>query len=271
MDYDTRVANVQLAFRSAADGNMGSLETVVGMGVSVESVDAEGLSLLHIAASGGHTDVCKYLLKKRANPNAKDSLGTTPLHIACWKGHVGCADMLLQNGAIVNMTSLAGRTALHAAAYNGNSTCILLLVKHGIDIDIVDVKGKKAHEVASTEHIADLIRNGGEGVEERKVKPDSPFKRHLRKHRSQGSLLTKDDVVVMDADALHSWLIDNQLEAFADIFREEQFDISSFKDITEDDLDRIGITAIGHRRKILASAAKLRTAVEGQERSCAVQ
>lgn len=74
------------------------------------------------AASGGHSDVVKYLLERGAPINVPNNVsswglghrdsaqdGTTPLHFACADGHVTVVQALLQKGADVHaVTKVAG-------------------------------------------------------------------------------------------------------------------------------------------------------------------
>jgi ankyrin repeat protein len=58
---------------------------------------------LHIATYKGDVKRVKELLKKGANPNAKDKDGRTPLHAAAYEGHVDVVRLLLEHGADPNI------------------------------------------------------------------------------------------------------------------------------------------------------------------------
>jgi len=58
-----------------------------------------GWTPMHIAAREGNSDIIQLLLKKGANPNAKDNLGQTPLHRAAQRGHKQIVNYCLSSGA----------------------------------------------------------------------------------------------------------------------------------------------------------------------------
>jgi cytohesin len=46
----------------------------------VNAKDKEGQTALHLSASKGHLECCKYFIDNKANVNAKDEHGKTALH-----------------------------------------------------------------------------------------------------------------------------------------------------------------------------------------------
>eukprot|EP01035_Chromulina_nebulosa_P022488 gene22488-29119_t len=68
-----------------------------------------GKTALHLAAFNGYTATVSLLLKKGADPNAKDSDGMTPLHKAAWEGHTKIVELLLKKGADRSVTDNAGK------------------------------------------------------------------------------------------------------------------------------------------------------------------
>lgn len=57
--------------------------------------DSEGLTLLHLAAKGGHYEVVRMLLGFKANPKAKAANDVTPLHLAAQSGNKDVVTFLL--------------------------------------------------------------------------------------------------------------------------------------------------------------------------------
>src|ERR1700745_3687757 len=57
------------------------------------------------------------------------------------------------------------------------------------------------------------------------------------------------------------WLQGLSLERYITAFRENEIDWEVLPKLTSEDLREIGVVAIGHRRKLLASIAALRAAV----------
>jgi hypothetical protein len=68
---------------------------------------------LHSAASAGDAERVRELLKKGADPNAKNEYGLTPLHIAAIRGRVDVVRFLLEHGANPNARDKDSMTPLH--------------------------------------------------------------------------------------------------------------------------------------------------------------
>lgn len=81
---------------------------------------------LHYAADGDNPLVLHFLLQNGASVNAKDANGLTPLHIAA-SGHVTCAAMLCKMRAKVEVTDSHGKTPLDYAMEAQNADVITLL------------------------------------------------------------------------------------------------------------------------------------------------
>merc|ERR1712168_836915 len=77
------------------------------------SVNKNGETQLHLAATKGDVESVKRLLKLDADVNVKDNAQWTPLHEACCHGHYKIAKMLLRAGAEVSAEGLDGDTPLH--------------------------------------------------------------------------------------------------------------------------------------------------------------
>lgn len=67
---------------------------------------------LHVAASRGHTEVLRLLLRRRARPDSAPG-GRTALHEACAAGHAACVHVLLVSGADPNIPDQDGKRPLH--------------------------------------------------------------------------------------------------------------------------------------------------------------
>ncbi len=60
---------------------------------------------------------------------------------------------------------------------------------------------------------------------------------------------------------LQSWLRDLGLEKYAEVMQENDIDLAIAADLTDQDLEKLGLS-LGHRRKFLGAAAKLRPAAD---------
>ncbi|XP_022093032.1 tankyrase-like protein [Acanthaster planci] len=116
--------------------------------VLIEELDAEiekrdrfKRTSLMLACMNGHYPVATLLLRKGANPNAKDSSGNSPVHYAAAYGWWHCLKLLLQAGGdpnILNTDELYNTqiTPLGAAYMKGHFGCAELLLGHpGININ----------------------------------------------------------------------------------------------------------------------------------------
>jgi SAM (Sterile alpha motif) domain-containing protein len=55
------------------------------------------------------------------------------------------------------------------------------------------------------------------------------------------------------------WLRGHGLEQYAEAFRENAIDVEVLRDLTADDIRELGVTPIGHRRRLLTAIAALRS------------
>ncbi|XP_075036495.1 ankyrin repeat and SOCS box protein 18 isoform X2 [Mixophyes fleayi] len=85
---------------------------------------------LCITSSRGYTECVRYLLHRRADPNAAPG-GRSPLHEACSMGHEGCVQLLLEYGANPNRRSEDGLSPLHLCERSDSVRCAELLLQHG--------------------------------------------------------------------------------------------------------------------------------------------
>lgn len=101
-----------------------------------DAVDWKGNTALLLAAQYGHVDVCKYLIDKRSQVNAKNSQGFTALHYAARAGLDEMCEALIKDGkADVNVRSGFGDTPLYLCSGNGKVSTCTLLIKNGADVN----------------------------------------------------------------------------------------------------------------------------------------
>ncbi|KAM6168742.1 ankyrin repeat and SOCS box protein 10 isoform 1-T1 [Erethizon dorsatum] len=103
---------------------------------------------LHVAASRGHTEVLRLLLRRRARPDSAPG-GRTALHEACTAGHTACVHVLLVAGADPNLPDQDGKRPLHLCQGPGTLQCADLLLRFGAQVD-----GRSEEEEETPLHIA---------------------------------------------------------------------------------------------------------------------
>jgi len=81
------------------------------------------------AAHYGHIDICRLLIDKGAQLEAKGSGGRTPLHWAAEQGHIEIVRLLCDRGADVEARSNTERRPLHQAAHQGHISIVIELIE----------------------------------------------------------------------------------------------------------------------------------------------
>ncbi|KAF7588227.1 hypothetical protein BBP40_005978 [Aspergillus hancockii] len=148
------------ALHIAAEKGYEAIVTVLLMQGAIDARNEDGLTALHYAVMGGHTEIAERLIQKFGNIETRDShMGWTPLHYAADCGHQVVVDLLLRNGAEVNATDEKVLwTPLHFATMKGHITIARLLLDDGADATAKDKYGWTPLRFASEGNHLDLIR-----------------------------------------------------------------------------------------------------------------
>ncbi|CAD5190255.1 unnamed protein product [Musa acuminata subsp. malaccensis] len=115
---------------AARDGDVEEARMLLEMrpGLAKYSTFGGLSSPLHVAASGGHSEIAMMLLEYGADVNFRNIYGRTPLMEACNNGYWEVVQTLLLYKCNVSRAEyLNGWTALHFAAQGGHIPCIRLL------------------------------------------------------------------------------------------------------------------------------------------------
>lgn len=120
--------------RAALEGDLVTLQKLLDRGTSPDTTDADGNTLLMLAARGGHVKVAELLVSRKASVSQKSKVGDTALMAAALKGEIPMAAFLLEHGAELNP---AGWTPLHYAAFEGRAKMITFLIDKGARKDAV--------------------------------------------------------------------------------------------------------------------------------------
>jgi ankyrin repeat protein len=122
---------------------MGYLEDVImyckcGVAVNEEVLDqvtCERTRALSYAASNGHAEVVRILLKNHADVKYVDRRGRNAVHLAAMRGHAKVCQVLIEYGGHMFAGDMHGNTPLHLAALNNH-------------YDVVDFLAAKGQELA---------------------------------------------------------------------------------------------------------------------------
>lgn len=104
------------------------------------------------------------LLNRGADIAGQTKRGLTPLHLAAQGGHYEMCNFLLECGASSIVSSLAVKTPLHLAAQNEKGGVCTLLLDHGASPEVVDRKGKRPVDTANSRVVKDLLGGGGKVI-----------------------------------------------------------------------------------------------------------
>ncbi|XP_046559177.1 ankyrin repeat domain-containing protein 46-like [Haliotis rubra] len=110
------------------DGDIAEVTAAIETGTCrPEEPDANGRTVLHLAACRGHTAILRLLINSGCDINAEDRQGNTPLH---WCGHIDTLETLVEMGANVNARNKMGFTPKLLAQRRGVPKCTLELFEH---------------------------------------------------------------------------------------------------------------------------------------------
>lgn len=128
MDEDEN--SVALADKSPFDfvkeGDLENLKICRSVATNLNSLDDDGLGLIHWAADRGNAEILQFLLN---------------------------------SGVDINLVDSDGQTALHYASSCGHLECVRLLIKFGADRTIKDNQSQCCVDVAENSSVADLLRS----------------------------------------------------------------------------------------------------------------
>ena len=110
----------------------------------------ETAGLLHTAATHGHLEIVRELLKRGASVDLQSGHGATPLMNAALRGHLSVLLVLLQHSANPDLQANNGATALMVAAEQGQEAGVLALLRAKADTELLDNDGNTALQWAMT-------------------------------------------------------------------------------------------------------------------------
>jgi hypothetical protein len=104
---------------------------------------------LHIVVQRMDTLWVRFLLQRKADPNARNKRGVTPLQMATSLGFIEGAEELIRAGADLNVSDQTGETPLIAAVHSRNVPMVRMLLEKGSDPDRNDNSGRSARDYMS--------------------------------------------------------------------------------------------------------------------------
>ncbi len=129
----SRVHDGPTAFHIATFKNMETIadELLQNHGASVDPLDDNGHTPLHIACLTENATMVTFLLARNASVHIFSRQGATPLHLASKRNNASIIHLLVNSGADVNLPDIQDHdTPLHEAAYAGADLCAKALIEH---------------------------------------------------------------------------------------------------------------------------------------------
>eukprot|EP00928_Gymnodinium_smaydae_P039959 TRINITY_DN27180_c0_g1_i1.p2 TRINITY_DN27180_c0_g1~~TRINITY_DN27180_c0_g1_i1.p2 ORF type:complete len:207 (+),score=44.08 TRINITY_DN27180_c0_g1_i1:93-623(+) len=137
-------------------------------GADVDATDAEGQTVVNLAAKHARPSTVHAVLDAGASIHAKGFMGRTPLHEAAAKGMDDVVQRLLAGGADVNASDDCGDTPLHlavGACGMSHETTAQLLIDAGADLGATNQSNYTPFGLAEdmgTVQVAQVVfKNGG--------------------------------------------------------------------------------------------------------------
>ena len=113
--------------KTVRDGNVENVKLFLDAGMSPDTRDESGSTMLITAAIKNDSNVAQLLIDHGANVNARTSEGETALMVAALMNAVDTAKVLLAAGAELNAKDSRGETPLaHARSHNHSEVVDLL-------------------------------------------------------------------------------------------------------------------------------------------------
>ncbi|MFS7989955.1 putative non-specific serine/threonine protein kinase [Helianthus anomalus] len=125
---------------------------------TVDSVDEEGQTLLHLAISQGRPDLVQVLLEFEPDVEARSRSGTSPLEDAAASGDSLIVELLLAHQANTERSESSTWGPLHLATGGGHVDVLKLLLLKGANVNAITKDGNTALHLAVKERRRDCAR-----------------------------------------------------------------------------------------------------------------
>ncbi|CCD62806.1 Palmitoyltransferase [Caenorhabditis elegans] len=135
--------NLHAVISATQHGHVESVEAALKQGLSPNTTDDDGCSLLHWAAINNRLEVARLLISYNADANLIGGvLASSPIHWAARNGLVAMCAVLVKGGAVCNVRDIQGYTPIHLAIQGNHVPLVAyFLLKFEYAKDISDNSG----------------------------------------------------------------------------------------------------------------------------------
>jgi ankyrin repeat protein len=153
-------------FKAAEAGNINEVTRLLGKKADITYMykwmfdgGERASTPLMAAVVGGHAEVVKFLITRKANVNLAEPInGLTSLHFASIIENFSMIELLMSKGAKHEVRDKVGNTPLHFAAFNGNKESMACLLDHGADINAADIIGDSPLMMAASDGLLETVK-----------------------------------------------------------------------------------------------------------------
>jgi len=131
-------------FSAAEEGDLNKVMQLINSGISVNTINSEGRTLLQVAAREDDLDLVKRLIVKGAEVDNRGEKKNTPLNIAAKKSSLAIVKLLLDSGADINTIGNGGNSPLKRAVMANRMDVFWYLLNKGAKIDVIANNGTNA-------------------------------------------------------------------------------------------------------------------------------
>lgn len=166
----------------------------------------EGLTGLHLATEGGHSDCVRILLEAGCDVNVQTEKGMNSLHYAAFHGFKDIGRMLIDAGININAVNNQKSTALHTSVLQNFPSMVKLFIDCECDLDITDYRLQTPLHIAAEhgrQEMAEMILIAGVNLKLQ----DKQGKTSLDV-AARGNHINLADMIIK-ADRFYKWEKDN--------------------------------------------------------------
>ena len=144
-------------FEAAA---VGDCDRVRELADQANATSADGFQPLGLACFFGHESVAEFLFEAGADVHtpSRNPMRVQPIHAAAARRSAALVNFLLRRGADPNARQHLGYTPLHAAAQNGDASTVDALLAAGADPKLRTDEGRTAADYATTAGHTEIVK-----------------------------------------------------------------------------------------------------------------